>query len=34
MVSFKPYDQSYVDRLMKNSANILDGGFFKIEGVF
>jgi hypothetical protein len=29
-----PYEQSFVDRLTKNSTNILDGGMVKIVGVF
>lgn len=29
-----PYNQFFVDKLTKNSTNILDGGFVKIEGVF
>jgi hypothetical protein len=29
-----PYNQSFIDRLTKNSANILDGGVIKIIGVF
>lgn len=29
-----PYEQSFVDKLMKNTANLLDGGFVRIEGVF
>jgi hypothetical protein len=29
-----PYEQGFVDKLRKNTTNILDGGFVKIEGVF
>jgi|TARA_R110000782_G_scaffold270273_2_gene370189 hypothetical protein len=29
-----PYEQSFVDKLTKNSTNILDGGMVKIVGIF
>jgi hypothetical protein len=29
-----PYEQWFVDKLSKNSTNILDGGYVKIEGIF
>jgi len=29
-----PYEQGFVDRLFKNTTNILDGGFVEIIGVF
>ena len=29
-----PYNQAFVDKLVKNTTNILDGGMVKIEGIF
>jgi hypothetical protein len=29
-----PYNQKFIDKLTKDTTNILDGGFVKIEGVF
>jgi hypothetical protein len=29
-----PYDEKFVNRMIKNSTNILDGGYVKLDGVF
>jgi hypothetical protein len=29
-----PYDENFVNRLIKNTTNILDGGYVKLEGVY